>query len=244
MRAFELKEQLKEEYPFRIEMHAHSYPTSPCSEVTPAELAEIYGKSDIKYDAMVLTNHYSKGLCDDLSKDEAVDRYLGEFYEFEKECKKYGITALLGCEIRFTENNNDYLIYGVDKDILSTAYDYFEKGLEGYRTEVKLEKSVFLQAHPNRNGMTEVDATLLDGIESFNMHPGHNSKIGIAAKYANENGLKIKTAGSDFHHPGKNHECVSALRTRTLPKDSFELAEILKSGDYLLEIGGDSLILA
>ena len=244
MKALELKEQLKEEYPFRIEMHAHSHPVSPCSEMTPAELAEIYGKSEIKYDAMVLANHYSKGLCDDLSKEEAIDRYLGAFSDFEEECKKFGITALLGCEIRFTENNNDYLIYGIDRDILSKAYDYFEKGLKAYRTEVILEKSVFLQAHPKRKGMTEINAELLDGIESFNMHPGHNSKVGIAAKYANENGLTIKTAGSDFHHPGQGHECVSALRTRFLPKDSFELAKILKSGDYLLEIGGDSLVLA
>ena len=55
--------------------------------------------------------------------------------------------------------------------------------------------------------------------------------------------MNIKTAGSDFHHKGKGHEGVSALRTKTLPKDSFELAKILKSGDYLFEIGGDSIVL-
>lgn len=244
MTAKELKEQLGKEYPVRIEMHAHTFPVSPCSEVKADELAEIYSKEG--YDAVVLTNHYLLNLpiFEGMNKDEAIDYYLVAYEDFSKECEKLGIKAILGCEIRFMESHNDYLIYGVNRDILSEAYDYFEKGLEAYRTEVKLDKSVFLQAHPNRNGMTEVDATLLDGIESFNMHPGHNSKIGIAAKYAKEKHLTIKTAGSDFHHPGKNHECVSALRTRTLPRDSFELAQILKSGDYLLEIGGDSLIIA
>lgn len=242
MTVTQLKEQLNKEYPIRIEMHVHTKPLSPCSEITSAELAAIYnGKG---YDAIVLTNHYSKELCGELGKEEAIDRYMGSFKEFEEECKRYGIKAILGCEIRFTENCNDYLVYGVDRDILSVAYDNFEKGVEGYRTEVRLDKSVFLQAHPKRNGMTEVKAEFLDGIESFNLHPGHNSRIGVAAKYAKEKGFAIKTAGSDFHHPNKNHECISAIRTRILPNDSFELAQILKSGDYLLEIGGDSLILA
>ena len=180
----ELKEQLSKEYPVRIETHAHTFPVSPCSEVKADELAEIYSKEG--YDAVVLTNHYLLDLpiFEGMNKDEAIDCYLVAYEDFSKECEKLGIKAILGCEIRFMESHNDYLIYGVNRDILSEAYDYFEKELEAYRTEVKLDKSVFLQAHPNRNGMTEVDATLLDGIESFNMHPGHNSKIGIAAKYA------------------------------------------------------------
>ena len=244
MTVTELKAQLDAEYPIRIEMHAHSHPISPCSEVSVEELAKTY--STLGYHAVVLTNHYLLDLpiYAEMDKEQALDCYTGAYEDFSEECEKHGMKALLGCEIRFNENHNDYLIYGVDRDVLSVAYDYFEKGLEAYRTEVKLDKSVFLQAHPKRNGMTEMNAELFDGIESFNMHPGHNSRVGIAVKYSKENDLKIKIAGSDFHHPGKQHEGVSALRTRFLPKDSFELAEILKSGDYLLEIGGDSLILA
>jgi len=244
MTAKELKEQLSKEYPVRIEMHAHTYPVSPCSEVKAEELAEIYSKEG--YDAVVLANHYILSLPEfnGLDKEQVLECYEGAFKEFEKACEKYGLKAIFGAEIRFTENNNDYLIYGVDREVLSVAYDYFTKGLEAYRTEVKLDKSVFIQAHPFRNGITAVEPSLLDGIESFNMHPGHNSRVGIAAKYAKENCFDIKIAGTDFHHPNQKHEGVSALRTRTLPKDSFELAEILRSGDYILEIGGDSLVLA
>ena len=32
-----------------------------------------------------------------------------------------------------------------------------------------------------------------------------------------------------------------ALRTKTLPEDSFELADILKSRDYVIEIGGNMI---
>ena len=225
-------------------MHAHTNPVSPCSEVTPDELAEIY--SNEGYDAVVLANHYILDLpaFPGLDKQEALDCYIKDYDEFEAACEKRGLKAILGCEIRFTENHNDYLIYGVDRDILSVAYDYFSKGIKAYRTEVKLDKSVFVQAHPFRNGISTAEPELLDGVETFNMHPGHNSRVGIAAKFAKENGFAIKIAGTDFHHPNRNHEGVSALRTKVLPKDSFELAEILKNGDYILEIGGDSLVLA
>lgn len=32
------------------------------------------------------------------------------------------------------------------------------------------------------------------------------------------------------------------MRTTVLPKDSFELAQIMKSGDYLLEIGNNIIL--
>lgn len=236
-----LKDKLCKEYKYRIEMHAHTLPVSPCGEVSPEELAKIYaGKG---YDAVVLTNHFIMFLMDNKPKEQALDEYIESFTRLKTACTEHGLTALLGAEIRFTENNNDYLIYGVDRDILSVCYDYLPKGIEVFRSEVKLDKSVFIQAHPFRNGMERVNPDLLDGMETFNMHPGHNAAIGLASRYAKDNGIKIKTVGSDFHHISLGHEGVSALRTKTLPKDSFELAKILKSGDYLFEIGEDSIVL-
>ena len=38
-----------------------------------------------------------------------------------------------------TENTNDYLIYGVDREILLTCYDYLTKGVECFRKEVAFE---------------------------------------------------------------------------------------------------------
>ena len=51
--------------------------------------------------------------------------------------------------------------------------------------------------------------------------------------------MNIKIAGGDCH--GMGDQGLAALRTRVLPEDSFELAAILKSGDYVFEIGGNSL---
>lgn len=237
----EVKKSLLKQYSFRIEMHAHTSPVSPCSQITPEEMAKTY--SQLGYDAVVITNHFIYELLNDLPKKEAVGRYMSGYEETCAEAEKYNLKVILGAELRFTENINDYLLYGADRELLETIYDYLPKGIEFFRKNLKLDKSVFVQAHPFRDGMERVSPELLDGIEVFNMHPGHNSRVAIAARYAYENGLFLTTAGSDFHHPGRGHEGISAVRTKTLPKDSYELAEILKSGDYIMEIGKNAIVL-
>ena len=238
----EIKSYLESIYPYRIELHAHTTPVSGCSQITPEMMAETY--SALGYHAVTITNHFIGYKFCDMSKEEALDYYMKDYLDCKALEEKYGIKFYLGCEIRFqSQGYNDYLIYGCDRNLLSTAYDYLGKTLEEYRSEVKLDNSVFIQAHPFRDGIFRADSSLLDGIEVFNMHPGHNSRIGLASRYAVDEGFDIKTCGSDFHHPDCGHEGVGGIRTKTLPSDSFELAEILKSGDYLLEIGGSSLIL-
>lgn len=241
MKACEFKEQLAKLYPYRIEMHAHTSPMSPCSQILPEELVDTYIEKG--YDAVVITNHYIDYLFEGVSKTEALELFLADYQKAVDYAKGKPLRILLGAEARFMECINDYLVYGVDREILSTIYDYFPKGLKAFREEVPLEKSAFLQAHPFRDGMVRVDPALLDGIECFNMHPGHNSRVGMAERYAGEQNYTVRVAGSDYHHKNLGHEAVSALRTKVLPQDSFELAAILKSGDYILEIGENALVL-
>ena len=46
--------------------------------------------------------------------------------------QKQGINVILGAEIRFTENVNDYLIYGIDEDELITIYDMLDLGIKEF----------------------------------------------------------------------------------------------------------------
>ncbi|MBQ4087626.1 MAG: hypothetical protein IJC78_05200 [Clostridia bacterium] len=242
--AKELKELLNKTYPYRIEMHAHSHPVSYCGEASPKQVVQIY--KELGYHGLVLSNHFAYGyglLSEEGTKEELLEKYIGAFEEAKEEAEKHGMQVYFVAELRFAENTNDYLLYGLDKEILSEAYDLLPGTLAEYREKADLSKSLLIQAHPFRPGMELMDASLLDGIETFNMHPGHNGAIGLCVKYAKDNGFAITTAGSDFHHLNRSHEGVSALRCRTLPKDSFELAEILKKGDYLFEIGGEAIVL-
>ncbi|MBO5060745.1 MAG: PHP domain-containing protein [Clostridia bacterium] len=247
IKPFEIKSQLINTYKYRIEMHAHTNPVSPCGEASPARLVKIY--AELGYDAVCITNHFFKGLFDNepiyqnLSKEEKIDRYIADYEEAKLAGKELGITVILGAELRFIENNNDYLIFGVDKDILLSIYDYLDNTAEYFRRNKKLPESIFIQAHPFRDGCTLLDPTLLDGIETFNSHIFHNSKIPLAVKAAKQNNVDITIAGSDFHHPNTGNEGAAALRTKALPKDSFELTKILKNRDYILEIGENAIVL-
>lgn len=249
MTANEFKEQLNREYPYRIELHAHTKPESSCSEIEPDVLAETY--KSLGYDGVCVTNHFmgynlhkDGEYMEGETKEERLNYYLNGYRKAKEHGDKIGIKVYLGLEIRFSkENENDYLIYGVDDEITSLCYDNFREDLAYFRKNVSLPNSVFIQAHPMRNGMELMDPELLDGVETFNMHPGHNASIGKVIKYAKENNFRITTAGGDYHHKNRGHEGVSALRTKVLPNNSFELAEILKKGDYIFEIGGDALVL-
>lgn len=236
-----VKHQLLEQYPYRIEMHAHTSPASPCSQILPEEMVTTYSR--LGYHAVAITNHFSYDLFGNLTKEEAIEQYLKDFKAAYAAAKNYGLKILLGAEIRFVENMNDYLLYGVDREVLDRVYEYLLKGLSVFRREVSLSKSVLLQAHPFRDGMERAEPELLDGMETLNLHPGHNSRVGMAARYAQQHKLSLTIAGSDFHHPNRGHEGCAAVRAKVLPEDSYSLAKILRSGDYIMEIGSSHIVL-
>ena len=196
---------------------------------------------DQGFHGVVITNHFNLEYLLGLPKEEALDYYLSGYEEAKKAAEGTGLQVLLGTEVRFNEHPNEFMIYGVDRQILSECYDYLEKGLAAYRNDVKLPDSVLIQAHPFRDRMLRREPELMDGIEVFNMHPGHNSRVAQAAKLAASIPGCIKTVGTDFHHPG--HQGLCALRVRQMPRDSFDMAAILRSGDYVFELGGDAIVL-
>ena len=235
-----LKNSILQEYKYRTELHAHTSPASSCSEVTAEDVVIIY--KQLGYDAVTIANHFSFEYQDS-PKEQVIDRFFADFEAAKKKGEEIGINVILAAEIRFTENENDYLIYGVTRKMMEEIYDHLPDGVESFRKTYKMPDSVFLQAHPFRDGMEAVDPLILDGIEVFNMHPNHNSRVGIASVYAKEQNFPFITAGSDFHHKNRRHEGVSAILTKTLPTESFDIPKILKSGDYLLEVGRSNVII-
>ncbi len=221
------------DYKFRTELHAHTNPASPCSNFTPEEVIQRY--SEIGYDSIVISNHFYPGMQHLDDKETCITEYLKDFYVSKELGKKYGINVIFGCELRFTENVNDYLIFGIDPDFTGFAFDSMPKGLDFFSKAFRSDKTLIIQAHPFRDRMTEMPAELLDGVEVFNLHPGQNSRVAFAAKYAQKHN-HIVTCGTDFHHEG--HQGMTAFLTKTEMKDSHDIVKVLKSRDYLIEIGG------
>ena len=235
----EYKQKIWDFYPFRIELHTHTAPASPCSSFSAKALAEALVREGIH--AAVLTNHfgpYHMGLYK--SKDEFLAQYLEAYRDLKREADVPGLTAIFGIELRFKENKNDYLVLGLGENDLARVYDAVEGGLKNFRATFPDKEILILQAHPDRDGMAHADAADLDGAEVFNLYPGYNPHTAISAKWAKETRLPILVGGSDLHHPGGEGACL--LRTKTLPESAEALIKILKSGDYALQIG-DSIVL-
>ena len=230
--------KLTEEYKYKIDLHTHTSPASPCSEISPERLVLAYQELD--FDGIVLTNHFIDFLLKTDNPKQVSDTYLKDYYQTKEAGEKYGVKVYLGMEVRFPENCNDYLVYGIEESDVKEIFSYIHGDYISFYKSFKNDKNIILQAHPYRNNMVLQNPDYLDGIETFNMHPNHNSRITLATAYANKYPDFIKTCGSDFHHEG--HQGLGAIMTKTLPDDSLGLAQILKSRDYLFNVSGDIVI--
>ncbi len=226
----DIKSQLLNEYPFKIELHLHTKPVSRCATVTPEEAIEIYHSHG--FDAVTLTNHIDPCALS-FSEDDWLEHYMKGYNELCDAAKKYGMTVYLAAEARFTENANDYLVYGVDEDVIRNIHRHLDKGIAEFYASVDKEKTIVLQAHPFRDNMERNYTEHLDGIEVFNM-AAHNARPGDAVMFAKEH-PGIKVGGKDLHYAGN----VPSIKTcfKKAPKDGLELAKMLKLGDYIFELG-------
>lgn len=231
-----LKQSLIEEYPYKTELHCHTSGASACSQITVSEMVITYKYAG--YSGITLTNHFQPYLQTRLGYKKYVDNYIAEYHKLREKGESEGIKVYLGMEIRFEENDNDYLVYGIDEDFIRLGVSQKMKTLSDFVSASKSEKNLIIQAHPFRNGMTLMPSELLDGIEVYNLHPNHNSRVGFAAKYAEE--IKgVFTCGTDFHHTGQG--ALTALLTRSIPKDSFDLVNYIKN-EPIYKVGNSIVI--
>lgn len=223
--------QILKQYSYTTELHAHSFPVSACGDFPAEEVVKIYSEAGVH--SLVLTNHLTPSNC-----GEGADYYL-EDYRKAKEAAGDKINVILGVELRFTENINDYLIYGVCEDDIAGFIELIPYGIENFYKQAKNEKNLIIQAHPFRKNIERAPIGSIDGIESFNLHPNHNSKVAIGARYARENNLLV-TCGSDFHH--ENHQAVGLMRTETEMKTSYDVADAIRSKNIVYDCSGHIVI--
>lgn len=219
------------DYGYTTELHAHSFPVSSCGDFTAEDVVELYKTAGVR--SLVLTNHLSPFNC-----DEGAEYYL-EDYRKARDAAAGAINVILGVEMRFCENSNDYLVYGVCEKDIPYFIELIPYGIENFYREVKNDRNVIIQAHPFRKNMVLAPEDSIDGIESFNIHPNHNSRVGIGARYAKRCG-KLVTCGTDFHHAG--HHALCLMRTQNEMKDSYDVAEAIKSRDVLFDCSGHIII--
>lgn len=226
---------LKSEYPYKADIHCHTSPVSGCSRYPVVDLVEDFHANG--YSFICMTNHFDPNYVNSTPK-EASDYYLSDYRLAKQTGEKLGLPVLLGMELRVTENSNDYLIYGICEEDVARIRPYLEKPEAEFYRDFKTDRNLILQAHPFRNGMVFTGENI-DGIEVYNVHPGHNSRVAIAAKEATDRKF-VHTMGIDLHYP--EHKGITAVRFSRIPKDSYELAALLKTGDYIFQIADDIIL--
>jgi hypothetical protein len=223
---------------YRIELHAHSDESSRCGSIGAAELVKMY--KDAGYSALVLTDHYYARFFDkisDLSWEKQLEKYLKGYKKAENMADKFDFKIFLGIEIKFNNDPNEYLVYGLKEDFLLKNPNLHHLSLEKFKTLIERQKEDILifQAHPYRPGMAPADIKLLDGLEVYNGNPRHNSQNDKAFAYAKKHELKM-ISGSDFHE--YEDLALGGIVSEKLPVNIIELCDLLKNGNYnLIQLG-------
>lgn len=216
---------------YKTELHCHSAEVSKCARITMEEILENYQKEGVS--TLVVTNHYSPQTFDhmtDASWKEKNDYFLSAYHK-AKELAGDKMTILLGMEFRNIYSDNDYLIYGVTEEFLykysTDEQNFIDMHLKDVADLARQNGMLVFQAHPFRNGMTVINPSYLDGIETLNGHQRHDSRNDIASMWADKFNL-LRCGGSDCHEVGD--EAFVSLVTDTKIETNEQLVEVLKSG--------------
>lgn len=232
---------------YLLEIHAHTDESSNCGQMPAADAVRLY--QSLGYSGIMFTDHLHRYTFKklykenpDVSWDEIIDYFLTGYRNGLKEAENFpGFKVYLGCEMRFDENDNDYLVFGLSEDKLRQMKNLFEyETEEGIRFVQQLGCTV-VQAHPFRDNMMIVEPGILDGIEIANGHPGHDARNDIAVMWADKYDYKIRTSGSDFH--GK-FVPNSGIYTDVIPQNEEELQKIIVNGEFDLKISTEKKRLA
>ena len=200
-----------------IDLHAHSFPASPCSSVNVEDLIKQAKLTGL--DGICLTDH----------------NFVWDPHKIEDLRQKHGFLVLGGNEI--TTDQGDILVFGLEKNIQGII------GLEDLRREVKAKGAFMIAAHPFRGflmfGVSRLGLTLeeaekrtifnhVDAIEVMNGKVTIEENL-FASDVAKGLGYR-ETGGSDAHATGEVG-CYATVFQATI-SDEKDLLGALHESDF------------
>ena len=216
---------------YKYELHCHTGAVSRCASIEPEKAVELYKEKG--YDGMVITDHYS---CQTfLNRHILFPQKETEFflngYRRAKAAAGDDFTVLLGMELRFYGNGNDYLVYGVEPEFFENCGNIMALYPRRFHEVCKENGWLFLQAHPFRPYIFRTNPKYLDGCEIYNAKDKDNGFNNKAEAWAKKNGMPVKVGGSDLHRESQADN-ISGIITEEKINNNRDLVRILKSGDF------------
>ena len=223
-----------------IEIHAHTDESSNCGKMPAEQVVETYRSKG--YSGIMITDHlhhytFKRKLLvenPNATWDDKIDYFLRGYKLALKKAEEYDdFKVYLGAELRFDENDNDYLIFGLSEKLLRSLKDLYTLEYEDGLTLLREKGCTIIQAHPFRNNCTVIDPKLLDGIEIHNAHPNHDSRNDIAVIWADKYDFKIRTGGTDFHG---DVPPLSGIYVDKIPENEKELQNLIINCDFEIKM--------
>ncbi len=214
------------------EAHFHTSDVSTCAHICAEEAVELYKKAG--YSGVVVTDHFSYDCFENKYPGNTWEEKIDYFLTGYRNAKKHeteSFSVMLGIELRFPENDNDYLVYGVDEKFLYEHEDILKMTAKQFKKLAERNGITFIQAHPFRIDSNITNPRYIDGIEVYNGNRRHDSSNNIAEMWAKKHGF-ITTCGSDFHEYEDLARCGMAC-DRFL-NDIAQFRAVLLSGGFEL----------
>ena len=194
---------------FKLDAHIHTSETSICAYSSGAEVAQCY--HNLGYDAIVITDHLNNGFInrqkDSTHWASCVHSFLKGYRAAKAAGDKLGLTVIMGAELRLQHSFSDFLIYGIDEDFLLKNPFLHRRTIEDFYAKFS-DQILIIQAHPFRDGHTDVKPNFIHGIEITNGNPDHTNNNNLAQALFEKHPHMYTTKGSDTHniaHAGYTH---------------------------------------
>ena len=213
--------------------HTHTAETSKCGHLFAADVVDRYVRNG--FSGLVVTDHlhpeYLSRIDTQHNWDMVMDHYLSGYHASKKRGDEVGLDVMLGAEFRFPENDNDYLVYGIDEQWLRSnpyaccmsAQEFYDK----FHNEV-----LIIHAHPFREGSAPVQETAIHGAEIINNNPRHVNNNDKALEMCRRHPEYYRLAGSDTHRDGDEAHAGVILPERV--KDSFAYKHMIETMQFQL----------
>jgi len=213
--------------------HTHTKETSKCGHIPAAEVVDRYLNAG--FAGLVVTDHlhpeYLSRIDTEHDWDKVIDHYLSGYKASKARGDEVGLDVILGAELRFPENDNDYLVYGIDEAWLRanpymccmSAQEFFDK----FHDEV-----LIIHAHPYRGGNTVVFEDAVHGSEILNAHPRHENHNDWALELCRRHPDFYRLAGSDTHQVGD--ECRAGVILPERVQDSYAYKRMIENRQFQL----------
>ncbi|MGI6403030.1 MAG: PHP domain-containing protein [Oscillospiraceae bacterium] len=218
---------------YQFDVHMHTAETSKCGRIPAADLVDRYKAAG--YDGIFITDHLHEEYisllyCYD-DWNTCVDRFLDGYHRAKKRGEEVGLTVLLGVELRFAENNNDYLVYGIDEEWLrSNPYPFRMGPVEFFRRFQ--EELLIIHAHPFRDNNQFIRLDCIHGLEVVNTHPDHQNYNEVSLEAFRNHPHLYPLCGSDTHRKGQ--ECAAWVQLEHPVRNVQDYIQAVRQGAYTL----------